>query len=316
MPPYKVVKKKATTKQRMMNAILDLQDQAHKHSFSQLKASIASLTSIVQGDQSELPTIAISSLNFGDVQVMLKLNHSLSNLEFRTQPPVELSPIYAQWLDMTRNAFGKSETNEALTRLTQNNLLVFAHNYVTSQPDSTPTDLHMNELHLNAEGLWRYGPVTHKGLKYDLVGRPDYSLWYGNEEDVAVSIVVVEAKGGAGASSGVSQTLGYMGCVHRRRKDLQKVDSTVYGVVSDGQCWVFLKINNDSEWTEHMIPTRLGNYQEVLGLLMHMFRTAATMSPIQSEKTSVQTHSKESSGGSYMGFDVDAEEESSDEEEV
>ena len=93
MPPYKVVKKKATTKQRMMNAILDLQDQAHKLSFSQLKASIASLTSIVQGDQSELPTIAISSLNLGDVQVMLKLNHSLSNLEFRTQPPVELSPI-------------------------------------------------------------------------------------------------------------------------------------------------------------------------------------------------------------------------------
>lgn len=47
-----------------------------------------------------------------------------------------------------------------------------------------------------------------------------------------------------------------------------------------------------------------------------MFRTAATMSPVQSEKISVQTHSKESSGDPYMGFDVDAEEESSDEEEV
>ena len=35
---------------------------------------------------------------------------------------------------------------------------------------------------------------------------------------------------------------------------------------------------------------------------MHMFRTAAT--PVQSEKTSVQTHSKESSGVSYMRFDL------------
>jgi hypothetical protein len=43
----------------------------------------------------------------------------------------------------------------------------------------------------------------HKDAKYDLV--PDYSLWYGNEEDTAVS------------------------------------------AVCDGQWWVFLKINNDSE---------------------------------------------------------------------
>ncbi|CRL20975.1 unnamed protein product [Penicillium camemberti] len=87
-------------------------------------------------------------------------------------------------------------------------------------------------------------------------------------------------------------------------------------LVSDSQRSVFLKVNNDSEWSEHLVPARLGNYQEVLGFLVHMFRTAATMSPVQSEKISVQTHSKESSGDPYMGFDVDAEEESSDEEEV
>ncbi|KAJ5926427.1 hypothetical protein N7516_008200 [Penicillium verrucosum] len=90
MPSYKVVKKRATTRQRMMNAILDLQDQAHKPSLSQLKTSIASLTSTIQADQPELPTIAISSLNLGDVQVMLKLNHSLSNLEFRNKAVPDL----------------------------------------------------------------------------------------------------------------------------------------------------------------------------------------------------------------------------------
>ncbi|KAJ5926428.1 hypothetical protein N7516_008201 [Penicillium verrucosum] len=144
----------------------------------------------------------------------------------------------------------------------------------------------------------RYGPVTHKGLKYDLVGRPDYSLWYGDEEDVAVSIVVVETKGGAGPSTGVSQTLGYMGYVHRRRKDLQKLDSTVYGVVSDGQWW----------WTEHIIPARLGNYQEVLGLLVHMFRTAASLRPCllfsqrRYQSRPIQ-QSRLVTGALYMGFD-------------
>lgn len=150
-------------------------------------------------------------------------------------------------MDITRDAFGKSGPNEALTRITLNNLLIFAHHFVTSQPSTTSSDMNMNDLNLNAEGLWRYGPVMHKDTKHDLVGRPDYSLWYGNEEDVAVSVVVVEMKGVESVTSGVSQTLGYMGCVHRRRKDLQKKDATVYGVVSDGQCWWFLKINNDSE---------------------------------------------------------------------
>ena len=36
---------------------------------------------------------------------------------------------------------------------TFDNLLVFAHHYVTSQPASISTDLNMNDLHLNAEGL-------------------------------------------------------------------------------------------------------------------------------------------------------------------
>lgn len=58
----------------------------------------------------------------------------------------------------------------------------------------------------------------------------------------------------------------------------------------------------------------MSNYQEVVGLLVYIFHAAALMSPVQSEKTSIQTHSKESSDVSYMGFDV--EEEDSDEEEV
>ncbi|KAJ6184674.1 hypothetical protein N7519_005975 [Penicillium mononematosum] len=55
-------------------------------------------------------------------------------------------------------------------------------------------------------------------------------------------------------------------------------------------------------WSEYIVTARLGNYQEVVGLLVHMFRAAATMSPAQSEGTSVQTHSKEASAELYMGL--------------
>lgn len=248
----------------LIHTILDIHSQAHKLSFAQLKASLANLTSMVQGDQFERPRLAISSLKLRDIQVMLKLSLSPNDLEFRNRTPVELSPIYGtcplgnvqanvthNWFDQAEwmDAFGKSVPNEALTRITLNNLLIFAHHFVTSQPGTTSSDMKMNDLNLNlnAEGLWRYGPAIYKGAKYDLVGRADYSLWYGNEEDVAVSVVIVETKGTLSVSTGVSQTFGYMGCVHRRRKDLQKKDSTVYGVVSDGVYWWFLKINNDSE---------------------------------------------------------------------
>ncbi|KAL2705020.1 hypothetical protein AAEP93_000270 [Penicillium crustosum] len=234
---------------------------------------------------------------------MLNLSFSLNNTELRNQPVVDPFAICAEWMEFTQDAFGNGEGNEALTRVTLNNLLVCAHRHVTSRFDNLN-----NAIHINAEGHWRYGPVVHKGAKYDLIGRPNYSVWYGTQEDLAVSVVVVEAKSGTTATSGVAQTLGYMGCVHRRRKDLAKLNLTVYGVVTDGQYFVFLKINDDSQWSEHIISTRLDNYKEALGLLVHFFHSAAVMSPLQSEKASIQTHSKESSSVSYMEFDEEGEE--------
>ncbi|KAJ5501304.1 hypothetical protein N7453_006121 [Penicillium expansum] len=305
MPPSKVFKKKIT-KKKLVNAILDMQTQ--KLSFAQLKASVANLTTMIQGDEYELPKLAISSLKIDQVQTMLNLSFSFNNIEFQNQPPIDPSPICSEWMRITRNTFGNSEADEALTRITLNNLLVCSHHYITSHSEDMS-----NNVHLNAEANWRYGPVVQDGMKYDLIGRPDYSLWYGTKEDVAVSVVVVEAKSGATATSEVPQTLGYMGCAHRKRKELGKMDSTVYGVVSDGQYFVFLKINDDSEWCEHIVSARLNNYRQVLGLLVHIFRAATIMSPMQSEHTPVQIHSREYSGVSYLGFDEEKDESTEEE---
>ncbi|KAJ5471082.1 hypothetical protein N7530_008439 [Penicillium desertorum] len=110
-------------------------------------------------------------------------------------------------MEITRNAFGKSEQNEEFTRITLN-LLFASHHCATSHPDNASPDLKVTDLHLNAEGLVNHGLVTYKGAMYDLIGYSDYSLWYGIEKDVALGGVLVEDKSGATATTGLSQTLG------------------------------------------------------------------------------------------------------------
>lgn len=46
---------------------------------------------------------------------------------------------------------------------------------------------------------------------YKLVGRPDYSVWYGDYEDTTLNVFVVEAKRRYFAADGLVQCLAYMG---------------------------------------------------------------------------------------------------------
>jgi hypothetical protein len=109
-------------------------------------------------------------------------------------------------LEHIQHAFGGSETNEAVNRFTLNRLLVFAYNHITQQSKQRG-----QKINLQVEKQWSYGPVKYKGTKCILSGKPDYCVWYGQKEEVAVSVVVVEAKTEESASTGVAQTLAYMG---------------------------------------------------------------------------------------------------------
>ncbi|OQE24821.1 hypothetical protein PENFLA_c009G02054 [Penicillium flavigenum] len=66
--------------------------------------------------------------------------------------------------------------------------------------------------------------------------------------------------------------------VYPGRKELKKEDCTIYGIASDGYDFVFLKIDDYSKTT-----TRDGNYDEIIGVLVHMFTKAAVMSPTHSK---------------------------------
>ncbi|CRL20651.1 unnamed protein product [Penicillium camemberti] len=85
---------------------------------------------------------------------------------------------------------------------------------------------------------------------YRLTGRPDYSIWYGDEEEVSVNVNAIEAKSDSGFSSGIPQVLGEInssgGAVHLHRKQQKKLDCTVYGVSADKYNFWFGKLDENS----------------------------------------------------------------------
>ncbi|KAJ6183701.1 hypothetical protein N7519_005002 [Penicillium mononematosum] len=50
---------------------------------------------------------------------------------------------------------------------------------------------------------WMFEPVKYEKKRLALVGKPDFAVWYGNVNDTAVNIAVVEAKSVDSAGKGV-----------------------------------------------------------------------------------------------------------------
>ncbi|KAJ5143156.1 uncharacterized protein N7515_001943 [Penicillium bovifimosum] len=123
---------------------------------------------------------------------------------------------------------------------------------------------------LPPERSYSYGPVSLRGASVMLSAKPDYEVWYGKNEAVAMNVVIVEAKT-TDLESGVAQTLGH-------------------GLATNGVAFHFLKISNASRWSEHIMTLRSSEIGKPLGILVHMFCRAALMSPTHSKECSHESH--------------------------
>ncbi|KAJ5940689.1 hypothetical protein N7516_000857 [Penicillium verrucosum] len=219
--------------------------------------------------------LTASSLNLKKIQLILNLEHVVNDNELETVPPVPMPPQSAETLSKVDRETSprKLETPRTLT-LT---LLFLARDVVLSRlPDAVQL------FSIKIETAWGYGPVSWDGRKYTLTGRPDYGIWYGDRKNLALNTVVVEAKPGEVQLS-LAETLACMGCVHRRRQKLKRKDCTIYGLVADDQVFWFLKISQDSKWSERVVTARHRDYEKVLGMLVYFFEKAAAMSPHSKE---------------------------------
>ncbi|KAJ5213816.1 hypothetical protein N7449_000985 [Penicillium cf. viridicatum] len=245
------------------------------------------------------PSLPISSLGINEIQKILGLRQMKENsdTELKDIQPISLPPELRKHFSRIRNAVGDTPNSEAHNRFTLNELIFYAHEHV-QKSRSTKS----NPIYVQAERTWSYEPVRWKRKLWSLKGRPDYSIWYGDEEEVSVNVIAIEAKSDSGFSSGIPQALGYMGetnssggTVHLHRKELKKQDCTVYGVSADKYNFWFGKLDNNSQWTQRVVMTYESEYEEAYGILIHMMNKATTISPSHSKLPSTQTHSHESS---------------------
>lgn len=91
-----------------------------------------------------------------------------------------------------------------------------------------------------------------------------YGVWYGEGEALCLNVMIIEAKGPTKSNDPIAQLLAYMGmyltiyivapvfrkkkliskaCMHHVRKSEGKRNCAVYGAVSTGETWNFVKIS-------------------------------------------------------------------------
>ncbi|CAG7925820.1 unnamed protein product [Penicillium olsonii] len=258
------------------------------------KIDAQDLVRMMEDNNTELPPLAVTSLDRYDIQRMLGLTPVVDD-EFNFVAPVPIPQDLKIWFEKSDRAHGNSFAKEVSIRSKLNLLLVSAHDLVSSSLDES-----MSPLAIQMERTWAYTPVKWKGKLWMLTGRPDYGIWYGEREEIELNVVVMEAKRTDYGSAGVAQALAYMGCVHRQRKELGKEDSTVYGISADEINFIFIKINNDSQWSAKHVGVTNNGYEEVLGIIVHLMRKASMMSS-DSKRSSRRV--QQGSGDSDLVFD-------------
>ncbi|KAL2802765.1 hypothetical protein BJX63DRAFT_98759 [Aspergillus granulosus] len=91
--------------------------------------------------------------------------------------------------------------------------------------------------------------VVHNGVRKMLKGDMDYSMKYA-KDNIAAGLVVLEAKNLRTMSLGLSQCLAYMAMINVIRRRDGYMNAAIYGIISNGRDFQFLRIDNDSEWCE------------------------------------------------------------------
>ncbi|KAJ5348899.1 uncharacterized protein N7506_002152 [Penicillium brevicompactum] len=215
-------------------------------------------------------TIPISDLDLREVQRSLGLKPASNDDEFKHVLPITPPRTMREHLKLIETVSSHTPTTEPSARWIINALVPRALNIAAADG---PPDQRIN---IQTDYSYTHGPVKLGRDKVLLSARPDYRIWYGDWEQLALNVVIVEAKR---IDIGLSQALGYMGCIHREWKEFSKSNCTVYGFACNGTIFWFLKISNESKWSEYLVSVRTGDYSQPLGLMVHMFRRAIVMSP-------------------------------------
>ncbi|KAJ9251304.1 hypothetical protein DTO195F2_7863 [Paecilomyces variotii] len=186
------------------------------------------------------PSLEASSLKEHEVRDLLGLSQDDRAREIWSLNEEDIIPVPTIVRDRLRDireVLGGDPTNEATCRWILDVILQTCIPMEQQEKKDRCVTL-TAESHLELR-------VKYNGDDRILSGKSDYSIWYDNK-GMSTNTVICEAKDEAGVSGGVPQCLAYMGMVHHIRKQEGRINAVVYGCVSDGDDFTFLRIDNEA----------------------------------------------------------------------
>ena len=93
-------------------------------------------------------------------------------------------------------------------------------------------------------------------------------------------LILVDAKFERSASQALAQLIVYLASLHQSRLQRNRLDASVYGLVSDGYFFIFVKITHDGTvMLSRQLDALQGDMKKVLGCLKHILEITASRSP-------------------------------------
>lgn len=117
--------------------------------------------------------------------------------------------------------------------------------------------------HIDTSLEW--GPITYDTKQYKCVGTADCSIFLGERDHTACHLIALDAK-----QNHQGQLLAYIAMVRAKRKADGEPDSTVWGVLTDGQWFYFSRLKNEGRWSIVAYQVRRDGWRDIVNVMAYM----------------------------------------------
>ncbi|KAJ5876005.1 uncharacterized protein N7529_001589 [Penicillium soppii] len=236
----------------------------------------------VKKTQPKLRKVAVTQLPTIRIPEIFHLKKVLA-LPFKLAPPPNTRISVPQHLNLILSDYNRategSPQNEAMIRSRIDAIMLTTLAQVkrdstnprssVGSSSSASSISTVRSLHLQYEFSMKLEWTVDKELVL-IEGIVDYSLWYGQHNNHASNMAMVEAKNPAMLSTGVLQCLAYMAIIQEHNTRAHQ-DTHVCGIATDSDEWHFLILRPDRTYIQKKYNW-LDNSEEVVSMIYEIFR--------------------------------------------
>ncbi|OQD65769.1 hypothetical protein PENPOL_c005G03423 [Penicillium polonicum] len=205
----------------------------------------------------ELPQLAAADMTPTDVNMSFGLSEvqGYETWQF-PRPLVLIRPEFETWLDMIL----KPAEGPLLAKI---DVLLFRI-CMNVKTKGFLDGLKVTRTH-HIDTSLEWGPITYDTKQYKCVGTADCSIFLGERDHMACHLIALDAN-----HNHQGQLLAYMAMARAKRKADGEPDSTVWGVLTDGQWFYFSRLNNEGRWSIVAYRVRRDGWRDIVNVMAYM----------------------------------------------